>query len=217
MEITQFPIIAVSPDAAPIRTKPRPRTLADKQFIREEVRKLLNNGVIVESQSSWRSQVVIVTQKCGKKRMCVDNAATVIRFTQIDAFPMPDIQELLSEIRGNCVFSKIDLKDAYHGLPILEEERKFTAFEADGKLYEFYENRTFTKLTREIERCSRCLEPHKLTHIQNGRARHKRYGSKTTSRDGSPWRPQTIQIPSATRKQSRKPSKNLCTIKAAVR
>ena len=58
MEITPIPIIAVSPDAAPIRTKPRPRTLADKQFIREEVRKLLNNGVIVESQSPWRSQVV---------------------------------------------------------------------------------------------------------------------------------------------------------------
>ena len=68
--------------------------------------------------------------------MCVDYAATVNRFTQIDAFPMPDIQEHLSEIRGNCVFSKIDIKDAYHSVPILEEERKFTAFEADGKLYE---------------------------------------------------------------------------------
>ena len=51
MEITPFPIIAVLPDAAPIRRKPRPRTLADKQLIREEVRKLLNIGVIVENQS----------------------------------------------------------------------------------------------------------------------------------------------------------------------
>ena len=50
---------------------------------------------------------------------------------------MPDLQKLLSKIRGNCVFSKIDLKDAYHGLPILAEEKKFTAFGADGKLYEF--------------------------------------------------------------------------------
>ena len=63
MDVTPFPIIAVSPDAAPIRTKPRPRTSADKQFIGEEVRKLLNKGVIAESQSPWRSHVVIVTQQ----------------------------------------------------------------------------------------------------------------------------------------------------------
>ena len=56
--------------------------------------------------------------------MCVDYAATDNRFTQIDAFPMSDIQELLSEICGKCVFSKIDIKDAYHGLLIPAEEKK---------------------------------------------------------------------------------------------
>ena len=32
---------------------------------------------------------------------------------------------------------KIDLKDAYYQLPIKETEKTYTAFEANGKLYQF--------------------------------------------------------------------------------
>jgi len=34
-------------------------------------------------------------------------------------------------------FSSLDLKSAYDQVPILPEERLFTAFEADGQLYQF--------------------------------------------------------------------------------
>ena len=37
----------------------------------------------------------------------------------------------------NTVFSTIDLKDAYYQIEIRKEERKFTAFEADGKLFQY--------------------------------------------------------------------------------
>ena len=47
----------------PIRTKSRPRTTAGEIFIRGEIQKLLQEGVIVKNQSPWRSQVVIVTRK----------------------------------------------------------------------------------------------------------------------------------------------------------
>lgn len=137
MKIDPFPVIIVTEGALPIRTSTRPRSAADREFIHQEVVSLLRKGVIIESQSPWRSQVLIVTHASGKRRMCVDYAATVNRFTEMDAFPMPDQQDLLSEIHGNSVFSKIDLKDAYHSLSILSEERKYTAFEADGNLYEF--------------------------------------------------------------------------------
>ena len=33
------------------------------------------------------------------------------------------------------VFSKIDLKDAYYKIPVQEDDQKYYAFEAAGKLY----------------------------------------------------------------------------------
>ena len=35
------------------------------------------------------------------------------------------------------MFSTIDLKSAYHQVPLHEEDKKFTAFEANGFLYQF--------------------------------------------------------------------------------
>ncbi len=35
------------------------------------------------------------------------------------------------------MLSKIDLKNAYHQLPILDSKKHFTAFKADGKLFQF--------------------------------------------------------------------------------
>ena len=35
------------------------------------------------------------------------------------------------------VYSTFDLKSAYHQIPIREEEKAYTAFEAAGNLYEF--------------------------------------------------------------------------------
>ncbi|GFW95732.1 retrovirus-related Pol polyprotein from transposon opus [Trichonephila clavipes] len=40
-------------------------------------------------------------------------------------------------IRGENLFSKIDLQSAYHQIPIQDSERYYTAFKACGKLYQF--------------------------------------------------------------------------------
>ena len=55
----------------------------------------------------------------------------------LDAYPLPRIEELISRIAKYKIFSRIDLKNAYHQVPIIESERQYTAFEADGKLYQF--------------------------------------------------------------------------------
>ena len=49
----------------------------------------------------------------GSLRLCVDyrslNANTVI-----DAWPLPCIDNLLSQLKGARVFSSLDLRDVYH-------------------------------------------------------------------------------------------------------
>ena len=58
-------------------------------------------------------------------------------FTKLDAYPVPRIDEMVEQISKFEHFTTLDLSSAYHQIPICEEEQKYTAFEADGKLYQF--------------------------------------------------------------------------------
>ena len=55
----------------------------------------------------------------------------------MDAYPLPKIDEMTNQIAQFRVFSTIDLKSAYHQVQLRNEDKKFTAFEANGRLYQF--------------------------------------------------------------------------------
>ena len=50
---------------------------------------------------------------------------------------MPNVQKMVQDISQYKYFSTFDLKSAYHQVPIKVEDRKYTAFEVDGQLWEF--------------------------------------------------------------------------------
>ncbi|GFY21845.1 retrovirus-related Pol polyprotein from transposon opus [Trichonephila clavipes] len=68
--------------------------------------------------------------------MVVNNSRTINKYTFLDAYPLPKIEEVILKISRNKVFSKIDLQSAYHQIPIQDSERHYTAFEACEKLYQ---------------------------------------------------------------------------------
>ena len=98
---------------------------------------MLENDIIEESISPWRSQCLVVKQKRNKWRLCIDYSQSVNRYTELDAFPLPRIDELINELSKHHFFSKYDLKNAYHQIPLHPNDKKLTAFEANGKLLQF--------------------------------------------------------------------------------
>ena len=108
----------------------------ERNFKEKEIKRLLQDDVIEESISPWRSQVVVVKQK-EKWRLCIDYSQTVNKHTELDAFPVPRIEDLVNELSKNRYFSKYDLKNAYHQVPLHPNDRRLTAFEANGKLLQF--------------------------------------------------------------------------------
>ncbi|XP_059045822.1 uncharacterized protein LOC131841533 [Achroia grisella] len=109
----------------------------DQKFIDEEIQKLLKDKIIEPSQSPWRAQVLVTSSEHHKKRMVIDYSQTINRFTLLDAYPLPSIEDVIAKVSKHKIFSKIDLKSAYHQVPILESEKSYTAFEAGGNLYQF--------------------------------------------------------------------------------
>ena len=69
--------------------------------------------------------------------MVVDYSQTINRYTLLDAYPLPKIDEIIAQIAKGSVYSTLDLKSAYYQIPLPPEDRPYTAFEACGKLYQY--------------------------------------------------------------------------------
>ena len=98
----------------PIATKSRQHSFTDRQFITGEVNKLLDEKIIEPSCSPWRAQVLVTTSEHHKKRMVIDYSQTINKYTQLDAYPLPRIDNLVNNVSQYSIFSTIDLTSAYH-------------------------------------------------------------------------------------------------------
>ena len=123
----------VPADCKPIATKSRRFSWADKNFIASETTRLLQEGIIECSSSAWRAQVLVIEPANHKKRLVIDYSQTINKHTPLDAYLLPKIQELVESVAKYRVFSTLDLKSAYHQIPLLLSERDKTAFEANGE------------------------------------------------------------------------------------
>ena len=127
----------LQPDHKPIATKSRKFNDSDKTFIKNEVSHLLKEGIMEPSLSPWRAQVLVTKDERHKRRMVVDYSQTINRYTLLDAYPLPKIDEIIAQIAKGSVYSTLDLKSAYYQIPLPPEDRPYTAFEACGKLYQY--------------------------------------------------------------------------------
>ena len=124
-------------DCKPIADRSRQFSVDDMKFIRGETEKLLKEGIIEPSKSPWRAQVHVTKDDHHKKRMVIDYSKTINRFTLLDAYPLPRLDDMAKKIADYVIYSTLDLKSAYHQAPILPSEKLYTGFEANGNLYQF--------------------------------------------------------------------------------
>ncbi|XP_010513588.1 PREDICTED: uncharacterized protein LOC104789613 [Camelina sativa] len=105
--------IVLKTGADPINQRPYRYATYEKDEIDKIVKELLSAGTIRVSSSPFSSPVVLVKKKDGSWRLCVDYRG-LNGLTIKNRFPIPLIEDLLDELGGSAVFSKIDLRAGYH-------------------------------------------------------------------------------------------------------
>ena len=104
--------------------------------LRRYLEEALQKGWIRHSTSPAGAPILFVPKKDGGLRLCVDyrglNAVTVK-----NRHPLPLITETLDRLSGARVFTKLDLKDAYHRIRIKLGDEWKTAFRTRYGHYEY--------------------------------------------------------------------------------
>jgi hypothetical protein len=110
-------VIELKAGTAPIYKTPYRMATPELAELKEHIKELLKKGFIHPSSSPWGAPVIFVLKKDGTQRLCTDYCA-LNEVTVKNKYPLPRINDCFDQLRGACVFSKINLRSGYHQLKI---------------------------------------------------------------------------------------------------
>ena len=113
-----------------------PVPLAIKKDSSMFLKDLETKGIITRSTSNYISPAFFIKKKNGELRLVIDyrnlNDCTIN-----EKFPIPKIQDYLSQLQGSTYFSQIDLKSGYYQIRVKKCDQPKTAFMIANQTYLF--------------------------------------------------------------------------------
>ncbi|GJR76964.1 putative reverse transcriptase domain-containing protein [Tanacetum coccineum] len=134
--LEDVPIVETSLSVAPVARAPFRLEPSEIKELAKQLQELSDKGFIRPSSSPWGAPVLFVKKKDGSFRMCI-YYHELNKLTVKNRYPLPRINVLFDQLQGSSVYSKIDLRSAYHQLRVHEKDIPKTAFRTRYRHYKF--------------------------------------------------------------------------------
>lgn len=109
------------------------------QLIDNQIEQLRTSGAIVKAKKEkgqFISDIFIVPKSDGGVRLIL-NLKKLNEFIDTSHFQMEDVKTVLNILKLNNYMGKVDLRSAYHAIPVHEHFRKYLRFKWRDTLYEY--------------------------------------------------------------------------------
>ena len=128
--------IELHPSTSPISMTSHRMAPVEFQELRVQLHELLDKGFLRPSTSPWGAPVLFTKKKDKTLQLCIDYRH-LNRVTIKNRYPLPKIDDLFDQLRGERVYSKIDLRTGYHQLRVRETDIPKTTFRTRYGHFEF--------------------------------------------------------------------------------
>ena len=129
----------INKDVKPVAQQVRRLPFGLRDKVDEKLDDLLDKDIIEEvpnTPTAWVSPLVVAPKPDSDIRVCVD-MRRANEATERERHPIPTIEEILYDLNGSTVFSKLDLKWGFHQAELEEESREITTFVNHRGLYRY--------------------------------------------------------------------------------
>lgn len=97
----------------PEPVKPRRLPIRYQAIVEEHVNKLIEAGILTESDTPWVHNLAVVGKKDGSYRLCMDMRNPPNMVSESDPFPTPLVEHVLQKVEGCKYFTSLDLCRGY--------------------------------------------------------------------------------------------------------
>nr|KYP56352.1 Transposon Ty3-G Gag-Pol polyprotein [Cajanus cajan] len=148
--------IDLVPGAGPVSVAPYRMAPAELIELKGQLEDLLEKQLVRPSVSPWGALVLLV-KKDGGSRLCVDYRQ-LNKLTIKNKYPLSRIDDLMDQLRGASVFTKINLRSGYHQIRVKEGDIPKTAFRT---MYGYYRRfiEGFSKIVVPLTQLTRKEQP----------------------------------------------------------
>ncbi|CAI7801781.1 unnamed protein product, partial [Closterium sp. NIES-53] len=129
----------IMPDDLPAGVPPartHEHEIVEEPDMKKQIEYLLDRQLIRPSTSPYGAPVLFTPKPDGTLRMCIDYRA-LNKQTVKNKYPIPRIDDLLDQLRGATVFSKLDLWSGYWQIKMADNSVHKTAFRTRYGSYEY--------------------------------------------------------------------------------
>jgi len=129
-------LIDLVPGTSPISFTPYRMSASELGELKKQFEELLEKQFIRSSVLPRGAPLWLVKKKDGSMRLCVDYWK-LNKVTIKNRYPLPRIDDLMDQLVGAKVFSKIDLRSGYHQIRVKAENISKVAFRTRYGHYEY--------------------------------------------------------------------------------